>query len=44
MLEIHPSEGGEDAELFAFELACAVSRYSGQPVERAGKVLELRCL
>lgn len=44
LMEIRASEGGADAELFASELAGAVSAYSGSPVETAGKTFILRCL
>lgn len=44
LMEIRASEGGADAELFASELANAVSTYSGSPVTSAGKVFILRCL
>lgn len=43
-LEIHPGEGGADAEAFAGELASAVSRHFGVPVESAGRILVLHRL
>ncbi len=38
-IEIHPASGGADAEIFASELASAVSVFSGKRVEVDGKVL-----
>ena len=43
-LEIHPGEGGADAEAFAGELASAISKHSGAPVAREGRVLAFRRL
>ena len=38
-LEIHAGDGGTDAELFASELAAAISKHSGAVVETDGRVL-----
>lgn len=43
-MEIHPGEGGADAEMFAGELATAVAKHSGRPVETAGKLFVLHRL
>lgn len=43
-MEIRASEGGADSELFASELASAVSTYSGSPVESVGKTFVLHRL
>lgn len=32
-MEIHPGEGGADAQAFAFELASAVGKFSGRTVQ-----------
>lgn len=40
-LEIHPGEGGADAEAFASELANAVGKHFGAPVQTRGRVLRL---
>ena len=43
-LEIHPGDGGADAEQFASELASAISTFSGRPIEVDGRVLVLHRL
>lgn len=40
-LEIHPGEGGEDAAMFASELACAVSRHANAAITNEGRVAVL---
>ncbi len=40
-LEIHPGEGGADAEAFAAELAAATGKHFGAVVEARGRVLRL---
>lgn len=40
-LELHAGDGGADAVLFASELADAISRHSGTPVDQVGRVLVL---
>jgi hypothetical protein len=42
-LEFLPGDGGADAELFASELAAAVSKHSGRPVT-AGNPLSIHRL
>lgn len=41
-IEIHPSEGGMDSEIFAEELGSAISRYSGMYRVDNGRVVTLR--
>ena len=43
-MEIHPGEGGADAETFAGELAAAVAKHTGRPVDTDGKVFTLHRL
>lgn len=43
-LELHPSQGGADAETFAQELAEAISKHSSKPLKREGKTLILHRL
>ena len=38
-VEVHPGEGGDDAGLFAGELATAVGRHSGGQVMKAGRLM-----
>lgn len=40
-IEIHPGEGGADAEAFAAQLADAVSVHFGRPVNTDGRLLTL---
>jgi protein subunit release factor A len=40
-VEIHPGEGGDDAALFARELASAVARHAGVRVTPEGRVMTL---
>lgn len=37
-MEIHPGDGGEDAEAFAAELAAAVAKFTGRPEAQEGRV------
>ena len=43
-LEIHPGEGGADAEAFAGELADAIGKHAGASAVREGRVLAFRRL
>lgn len=43
-LEFHARDGGADAELFASQLAGAVSKHSNRPVETQGRVLVIDSL
>jgi protein subunit release factor A len=43
-LEIHASAGGADAEIFAGELAEAISSYTGVQIVSSGKVFTLHRL
>jgi protein subunit release factor A len=43
-LELHAAQGGKDSELFAEELARALSALSNQAVTREGRVLAIFCL
>lgn len=43
-VEVHPGEGGADAQAFAGELAAAVSKFSGRQVKAAGNLLTLHRL
>jgi protein subunit release factor A len=43
-MEIHPGEGGADAESFAGELAAAVAKHSGRQIETVGKLFVLHRL
>lgn len=43
-MEIHPGDGGADAEKFAGELATAVGKSSGTKVSFAGRVAVLERL
>lgn len=43
-LEFHPGEGGEDAELFARELADSVGKHAGVQPEADGRVMVLQSL
>lgn len=43
-LEVHPGDGGSDAELFATELADAIARYTGTTTVRNGTTLLLHRL
>ena len=38
-VEFHPGEGGDDAGLFAGELASAVGRHVGGPAVKAGRLM-----
>lgn len=38
MLEIHPGDGGQDAERFADQLAAAIGRFSNTAVESQGRI------
>ena len=40
-IEIHPAEGGTDAELFAKDLASAISKHSGMTIKSSGKIVSL---
>jgi len=40
-VEIHPGEGGDDASLFAHELADAVARHAGVRAIDEGRVVTL---
>jgi len=38
-MEVHPGEGGADAQAFSLELASAVGKYTGTTPVAEGKVL-----
>ncbi|WP_235558811.1 hypothetical protein [Nocardioides sp. Leaf285] len=38
-LEIHPGEGGADAEAFASELGTAITKHSGTSATHEGRVV-----
>ena len=40
-LELHPAEGGNDSELFAYDLASAVAKYSGMTIKNTGRIVSL---
>lgn len=44
LMEIRAAEGGTDAELFASQLADAISKFSGATVETVGTVYKLHRL
>lgn len=43
-MEIHPGEGGADAQTFALELASAVGKYAGQRPATDGSLVTLHRL
>ena len=43
-LEIHPGEGGSDAEAFAHDLAAAIGKHFGATPETGGRVIFLHRL
>lgn len=43
-LEVHAGDGGDDAALFARELADAIAGYANGTVSSAGRVLHVHCL
>ncbi|CCI53767.1 hypothetical protein [Nostocoides jenkinsii] len=43
-LEVHPGDGGLDAESFAAQLADAIAVYANGTVTTAGRVLHVHCL
>ena len=43
-MEVHPGEGGADAQAFAVELASAVGKYAGVKPEAVGNLLVLHRL
>lgn len=43
-IEIHPAQGGEDAEAFARDLAAAISKHSQRPLVSEGTTLILHRL
>lgn len=43
-IEIRPGEGGQDAELFAHDLARAISAYVNEPAVADGKTHTISCL
>lgn len=43
-LEVHPGQGGADAEEFAAQLAGAIGRHFNVPVDRVGRVSRLHRL
>lgn len=43
-IEVKPHEGGEDARLFAEELASAIGKFAGQPVNTQGSTFTISCL
>lgn len=43
-LEIHPREGGADAEAFAVELGEAIARHAGTTSTRVGRTVVLERL
>lgn len=43
-MEIHPGEGGADAEAFATELAGSIARHSNTTTDQQGRVVVLHRL
>ena len=43
-LEVHAGDGGDDAALFARELADAIAIHAHGTVSSAGRVLHVHCL
>lgn len=44
IIEIHARQGGQDSELFAHELAQAISKHSGVEAVNNGRVIALHRL
>ena len=42
-VEIHPGDGGADAQTFATELATALARHTGSTVRVEGRIAVVEC-